>query len=298
MNNLILHIFLLLIMIWCGRCFADSVGDAIREAGYPVEVYSVETKDGFKLRLHRIPYGINKLHYELDSSKELTSNETKTIKTEPNRKEVVLLVHGLMTSGIFWVVGDRQKALAFMLADAGYDIWIFNARCTSVTKHRIYTDDEKEYWNFSWHEIGHYDLPAVIDAILIKTGSKKLKYIGHSQGTTTFFVLLSTRPSYNEKISSAYLMAPAVFLNGMTSMVKPLTNVATTIFDLAKNMGIYAFVPHSPASQILMDFFCKQIEQTTEMCLKSFFLVVGDGGQIKDKVRIKINIKHFIHCLF
>lgn len=268
------------------HCFADSIAAAIREAGYPVEVYAVETRDGYKLKLHRIPRGINKLHYEVQTSDESGSNETVTNDVNPTKKEVVLLVHGLLTSGIFWVVGDRQKALAYMLADSGYDVWIFNARCTSFTRHREYTDEDQEFWNYSWHEIGNIDLPAVIDAVLIKTNQKQLRYIGHSQGGTTFFVMLSTKPAYNDKISSAYLLAPAVYPHGMTSIVKPLTNVANTIYDLAKNMGIYAFVPQSPASKVIVDLFCKQLEQTTEMCMNSFFMVIGDGGQIKDKVSL------------
>lgn len=45
-------------------------------------------------------------------------------------------------------------------------------------------DDEPIYWNFSFEEMGIYDLPAEIDFILEKTGQEKLSYIGHSQGTT------------------------------------------------------------------------------------------------------------------
>lgn len=275
---------ILVIAFGCARCAADSIVAAVKDAGYPIEVYNVETADGYKLRLHRIPHGINHLHYEVESSSELGGNETVTRKPNTGRKEVVLLVHGLMTSGIFWVVGDRQKTLAFMLADAGYDVWIFNARCTSFTKHRSLNQNQKAYWNFSWHEIGNIDLPAVIDSILTKTGEKQLRYIGHSQGTTVFFVLLTTKPRYNENISSAFLLAPAVFMHGMTSALKPMLSAANAIYDLSASIGIYAFIPQSVGNKIMFDVFCKQVEQTSEMCLNTVFKVVGDGGQIKDKV--------------
>lgn len=267
-------------------CKADSVLSAVKDAGYPIEVYTVETKDGYKLKLHRIPHGINKLHYEIETSKELGSSESNKT-TRARKKESVLLVHGLLTSGVFWVVGDHQKALSYMLADAGYDVWIFNARSTSLTTHRYLTEHDKAYWDFSWHEIGHIDLPTVIDMILKKTNEKNLHYIGHSQGTTVFFVLVSTKPIYNEKISSAYLLNPAVYVHGMTSLVSPLTKISNSIYELAHTMGIYAFIPQSPASKIITDLFCKQIEQTTEMCMDSVFRIVGDGGQIKDKVSSK-----------
>lgn len=72
--------------------------------------------------------------------------------------------------------------------------------------------DRKNYWNFSWHEIGKYDIPANIDYILEKTNSTKVNYIGHSQGTTSFFVMMSERPEYNDKILFATMMAPPIFM--------------------------------------------------------------------------------------
>ena len=50
----------------------------------------------------------------------------------------------------------------------------------------------KRFWNdkidiclkhFSWHEIGTYDLPAMINKTLETSGQDKLFYIGHSMGT-------------------------------------------------------------------------------------------------------------------
>jgi hypothetical protein len=37
-----------------------------------------------------------------------------------------------------------------------------------------------------WDEIGRYDIPACINYVLRKTGSRKLTYIGHSMGTEYF----------------------------------------------------------------------------------------------------------------
>lgn len=54
---------------------------------------------------------------------------------------------------------------------------------------------------FSFDEMAEYDLPAMIDYVLNTTGQKQLSYIGHSQGTTTAFALLSQNPEYNAKVS-------------------------------------------------------------------------------------------------
>jgi len=60
----------------------------------------------------------------------------------------------------------------------------------------------------SFHEIGIYDFPAVVDFILNKTGRAKLDIVGYSLGATIALVGLSEKPSYNSKIDKLVLMAP------------------------------------------------------------------------------------------
>lgn len=103
---------------------------------------------------------------------------------------------------------------AYTLSNAGYDVWLGNARGTKFSKkHANITSNDDEYFEFSWDEIGSYDLPAIIDTVLAKTGQQSLHYVGHSQGTTSFFVMLSTFPSYNEKIRSFHGMSPVMRIN-------------------------------------------------------------------------------------
>lgn len=62
------------------------------------------------------------------------------------------------------------------------------------------------------HEIGRFDLPATIDYVLKKSNHSQVLYIGHSQGSTSFFVMTSERPDYNEKILLSIHLAPPVFM--------------------------------------------------------------------------------------
>lgn len=76
--------------------------------------------------------------------------------------------------------------------------------------------------------MGVYDLPIVIDYILAMTHQAKLSYIGHSMGTTMFWVLLSERPEYNDKIQMMIAMAPIAFINHVKS---PVIRFLSTISD-------------------------------------------------------------------
>lgn len=60
--------------------------------------------------------------------------------------------------------------------------------------------------------MGVFDLPAIIDYILIRTQKHQLTYISHSQSSSIVYVLLSMRPEYNRKFSSIHTMAPQVIL--------------------------------------------------------------------------------------
>lgn len=79
--------------------------------------------------------------------------------------------------------------------------------------------DRERFWTFSWHEIGVIDIPAMIDYVLESTNQTKLFYIGHSQGTTSFFVMCSERPEYNEKIKMMHALAPVAYMNNAISPV-------------------------------------------------------------------------------
>jgi lysosomal acid lipase/cholesteryl ester hydrolase len=66
-------------------------------------------------------------------------------------------------------------------------------------------------FDYSWHEMGVYDLPAIIDYILEVSEQHSLYYVAHSMGCTMFFVLTSTLPHYNSKFRIMFGFGPAVF---------------------------------------------------------------------------------------
>ncbi|XP_065172915.1 lipase 1-like isoform X1 [Atheta coriaria] len=156
---------------------------------------NIETKDGYLLTMHRIPYPKN-------------ANYLRGEKRQP-----VLLIHGMLgCSGHFLLQGDNS--LAYMLAEAGYDVWLGNVRGVVYSReHKTlnYAKDT-EYWQFSMHEMGIYDLPAMIDYILGVTNSENLHYIGYSQGCVTFFIMCSELPEYSKKIALFTGLSPLIYV--------------------------------------------------------------------------------------
>ena len=70
--------------------------------------------------------------------------------------------------------------------------------------------------------MGVYDLPAMTDYVLNRTGQEHMYYIGFSMGATMFFVFTSMKPEYNEKIRLMIALAPSTFMaNSTTPINKP-----------------------------------------------------------------------------
>lgn len=64
----------------------------------------------------------------------------------------------------------------------GYDVWLGNNRGTTFSrKHTVLNPDkDRKFWDYSFIELGDFDLPAQIELVLEKTGAQKLSYVGHS----------------------------------------------------------------------------------------------------------------------
>nr|AGI17575.1 lipase-like protein [Pyrrhocoris apterus] len=193
--------FLLWVLVCAGLCQyyisyhldgepPPNMKDLVEMNGYSLETYDVETDDGYILGLYRV------------GSK----------GADLNNRTVVFLQHGLCAASEIFVSTGIERSLAFLLADRGYDVWLGNNRGNQHSRrHRTLDIDSSEYWDFSYHEMGHHDLSAMIDKALTVSGQEKLEYVGHSLGTHTLLVLLSTRPEYNQKISQGITLAPAVY---------------------------------------------------------------------------------------
>jgi lysosomal acid lipase/cholesteryl ester hydrolase len=78
--------------------------------------------------------------------------------------------------------------LGYVLSDEGFDVWLGNTRGSRYSlAHTFLNNNQKEFWDFSWHEVGYYDLPTMIDYILQTTQQKQLNYVGYSEVCKLYF---------------------------------------------------------------------------------------------------------------
>lgn len=87
----------------------------------------------------------------------------------------------------------------------------------------------RDYYFYSFDEIGTQDLPATIDYVLNHTNQQDLHYIGYSLGTTYLFVLLSMKPEYNTKIKLATCMSPMAFWTDMPLKLKKAVDITSML---------------------------------------------------------------------
>lgn len=247
---------------------------------YPREKHEITTKDGYILEIHRIP--------------------------SPGQPPI-LLSHGVLSSSADFLVMGPNQSLAFLLHDhhLKYDVWLFNYRGNRYSRKHVSLnpDSSAKFWQFSMHEIAIYDLRATVDHITAETGHERLFYVGHSMGTTIFWILLSEQPEYNDKFHHMHALAPVAFLGHMPSTI--LNNVVNSMPGLelvfAMN-GISELFAHDSIQRSSFKDLC--LVALERFCLPIIDDMVGKGvGRLNKTVLARVfghfpaggSVKQFSH---
>ncbi|ETO27304.1 carboxylic ester hydrolase [Reticulomyxa filosa] len=268
----------------------------VEEKGYPLEEHFVTTEDGYILGVFRIPFSRKESRGALNSG-----------------KPVVFLQHGLEDSSFTWVNNFENESLAYILSDNGYDVWMGNNRGNYFSQaHVTYTARSAEFWNFTFQnfflaflrtlallkkknplvtkkkkrydEMGKYDTYAQINYVLEYVNQSKLAYVGHSEGTTQFFAMATSRHELQSKIAICYFfvvclfacllvvvvdsiggLAPVAYVGNCKSLVIDLL-AALELDKIFELFGVRQFLP-GQINRMITHVFAPPICHTTpEVC--------------------------------
>merc|ERR1712080_507910 len=221
----------------------------ITQAGYVAETHKVKTPDGYWLTIHRIV----------------------------GEGPVVFMQHGLEDASSAWVLaGPKHGGPAFRLAEQGYDVWLGNFRGNHYSREHetLDPDTDNSFWKFSWDEMVKYDLPTMLNHVMEVTHQKKIYYIGHSMGTTTYMAMNSMDPSWADRVELAGFLAPVAYVDHMKSPIRLIAPLANQIQWIANHMGIGEFLPSNWLMDWIADHVCGN-NHLDIICTNIIFLLTG-----------------------
>ncbi|GMS92791.1 hypothetical protein PENTCL1PPCAC_14966, partial [Pristionchus entomophagus] len=173
---------------------------------------------------------------------------------------------------------------AFILADAGFDVFLLNHRGSRFSKrHATLSTSYKTFWQFSLDELAKYDAPAVIDKVLQLSGQHGTYWIGHSQGTSVGYMMLAENPEYNKCIlqvkglfqlapagSSGYLKGPLTLLQWYYAAFKEILDVSVGHSECMTN---FAFsLSASLRALVKLNIYC-------QLCAVAVQILAGPSAQ-------------------
>jgi len=190
----------------------ETLPEYLGKYGIHVEEHSVTTDDKYILGMFRMP--------------------------RPGAP-VVLFMPGILASSWCFLDNDPAISPAIQMYDLGYDVWLPNNRGNTYSrKHETLQPLlSKQFWDFSFPEMGVYDTPASINYVINATGKPTLTYIGHSEGTSQFFVAMTdnrTKALVEQRVNLFVALAPVAYLSHPKSLlIKAMSTARVGEFVMA-----------------------------------------------------------------
>jgi lysosomal acid lipase/cholesteryl ester hydrolase len=132
----------------------------------------------------------------------------------------------------------ENNVLPFYLARNGYDVYLSNFRGTSYTlDHLKLSHRDANFWEFSFHEMAHEDLPAIFDHITNITHDSnnnstrnKINVVPLSMGGGILLLSLAARiPSVVNNVGKILLISPIMFMKNDQNLLLQFLNVTNIV---------------------------------------------------------------------
>lgn len=206
--------------------------------------------------------------------------------------KVVFLQHGLMGSSDNWNTNTEDNSLAYLLSDAGYDVWMGNFRGNIYSRRHVnMTSQDPQFWRFSYDEMARHDLPAMLEHVLVETGVEKVVYVGHSMGTTVFFATMSSLPEYyQDRIAAMVALAPVATIKSISSPIKYLAPLVNELHYLLRFFGNDQEVLTNPMLISLWDPY--RVCSNYLLCENIQFMITGFDPARADQSMVPVILSH------
>lgn len=179
-----------------------------------------------------------------------------------------------------------------MLADAGFDVWMGNARGNTYSKrHTQFSPKDKAFWKFSWDEIAKFDIPAMIDFVLWKTEEKQIYYAGHSQGSMVMFAKASEDLEFGKKIKKFFALGPVATIGHVQGAVRILGKIGGFMDFVSSLLGVGEFIPKSKLIDWMANTACKSSSYKF-LCSNVLFLIAGQDASHMNQTRLPVYMTH------
>lgn len=252
-----------------------SSPDLVKYWGYPIEIHHVTTEDGYILEMHRIPHG--------------KTNSTR-MPTRDNPKPVFILHHPLASASSTFILNLPHQSLGFVLADAGFDVWMGNARGNRYSKqHNTLDPKSEEYWDFTFQEMGEFDCPAMIDYALNATNQKQVYFVGHSQGTVVAFTALAENEELQDKIKVFFATGPVTRVSKANDFVHLLASYRRTFRFICKVFDIHEVLGSASQATAFARRFCPYIPN---LCSAFLFILNGFDDKRLNTTRVPLYLSN------
>jgi len=209
---------------------------------------------------------------------------------DPNKinGKSVIMQHGLLDGGFTWLI-LAEDSLPKKLCELGYIVYLPYIRGTQFSRGHLDYDSSlnSDYWEFSFDQIAEFDVPSNINFVKNRDKVEKVYYIGHSQGTLTFFLAYMNNPEFMEKNIAKFVAL---------GTVPNVNNAPHFLIKLFEKSNILSLLPFKnmmtfpkEIGQVLVPFCTSKAKALCNSILSICFGGLHDTGRI-DYDRLGKNI--------